>query len=53
LETLDSKKQALLMGHALTMPVVVQTREYDEQFYRAMSTTLTKEQITAAINELF
>lgn len=53
LATLDSKKQALLMGHALTMPVVVQTREYDEQFYRAMSSTLTKEQITAAINELF
>lgn len=53
LATLDSKKQALLMGHALTMPVVVQTREYDEQFYRAMSTTLTKEQITKAIDELF
>ncbi|MFZ5954746.1 MAG: ATP-binding protein [Candidatus Dependentiae bacterium] len=53
LATLDSKKQALLMGHALTMPVVIQTREYDEAFYRAMSTTLTKEQINKAINELF
>jgi len=53
LATLDSKKQALLMGHALTMPVVIQTREYDEAFYRAMSTTLTKEQISKAIQELF
>lgn len=53
LASLDSKKQALLMGHALTMPVVVQTREYDETFYRAMSMTLTKEQIDTAMNELF
>lgn len=53
LASLDSKKQALLMGHALTMPVVVQTREYDESFYRAMSMTLTKEQINTAMDELF
>jgi hypothetical protein len=33
---LDTKKQALLLGHAMAMPVVVQTREYDEQFYQAM-----------------
>mgnify|MGYP000215177808 CR=1 FL=1 len=41
LASLDSKKQALLLGHALTMPVVVQTREYDETFYRAMADTVT------------
>ena len=39
LASLDSKKQALLLGHALTMPIVIQTREYDEQFYRAMGDT--------------
>lgn len=33
---LETKKQALILGHAVTMPVVVQTREYDEQFYQAM-----------------
>jgi hypothetical protein len=36
LATLDSKKQALVLGHAVPMPVVVKTREYDEAFYRAM-----------------
>lgn len=36
LASLDSKKQALLLGHALAMPVVVHTRSYDETFYKAM-----------------
>lgn len=36
LAALDTKKQALLVGHALPMPVVIQTREYDEAFYAAM-----------------
>ncbi|MEG5055210.1 MULTISPECIES: ATP-binding protein [unclassified Microcoleus] len=34
LAKLDSKQQALVLGHAVPMPVVVQTRAYDEQFYR-------------------
>ncbi|PZU93200.1 MAG: ATPase [Pseudanabaena sp.] len=34
LSKLDSKQQALVLGHALPMPVVVQTRPYDETFYR-------------------
>ncbi|NJN29474.1 MAG: DUF87 domain-containing protein [Synechococcales cyanobacterium RM1_1_8] len=34
LSKLDSKQQALLLGHAVPMPVVVQTRSYDAQFYR-------------------
>lgn len=33
LAKLDSKQQALLLGHAIPMPVVVQTRAYDETFY--------------------
>ena len=36
LASLDSKQQALLLGHAVPMPIVVRTRTYDEQFYQAM-----------------
>ena len=52
LATLDTKKQALLLGHAVTMPVVVQTREYGEDFYRSM-TTITAQQVDTVIKELF
>jgi len=53
LASLDSKKQALFLGHALTMPVVVQTREYGEDFYRAMQSNLTTKQIDQFIEEIF
>jgi hypothetical protein len=33
LAKLDSKQQALVLGHAVPMPVVVRTRAYDSQFY--------------------
>lgn len=33
LAKLDSKQQALVLGHAVPMPVVVRTRAYDQQFY--------------------
>ncbi|MGF1486438.1 MAG: helicase HerA domain-containing protein [Prochloraceae cyanobacterium] len=33
LAKLDSKQQALILGHAVPMPVVVRTRAYDSQFY--------------------
>jgi DNA helicase HerA-like ATPase len=36
LASLDSKQQALVFGHAVPMPVVIRTRDYDEQFYREM-----------------
>jgi hypothetical protein len=36
LASLDSKQQALVMGHAVPMPVVVRTRPYDEAFYKAV-----------------
>ena len=32
--SLDSKQQALILGHAVPMPVVVQTREYDNEEFR-------------------
>lgn len=52
LASLDTKKQALIMGHAVTMPVVVQTREYGEDFYRAM-TNISVEHVDSLIKELF
>ncbi|MGC1310472.1 MAG: ATP-binding protein [Phormidesmis sp.] len=39
LSKLDSKQQALLLGHAVPMPVVVRTRPYDEQFYKEIGAT--------------
>lgn len=54
LATLDTKKQALVMGHAMAMPVVVKTREYDEAFYKAMAgTSGQKVDAASIINELF
>lgn len=53
ISTLDSKKQVLLIGHATTMPIVVQTREYDEVFYQTMQSSLTNISTTQLIEELF
>ncbi|BAZ43738.1 hypothetical protein NIES4102_07390 [Chondrocystis sp. NIES-4102] len=39
LAKLDSKQQALVLGHAVPMPVVVRTRAYDTQFYREIGVT--------------
>ncbi|MBN2326543.1 MAG: ATP-binding protein [Candidatus Omnitrophica bacterium] len=36
LASLDSKQQALVLGHATPMPVVVKTRFYGPEFYEAM-----------------
>ncbi|MEI7769328.1 MAG: ATP-binding protein [Chloroflexales bacterium] len=36
LATLDSKQQALVLGHAVPMPVVIRTRPYDEALYAAV-----------------
>lgn len=36
LARLDTREQALILGHAVPMPVVVQTRRYDLDFYKAM-----------------
>ena len=36
LASLDSKQQALVIGHAVPMPVVIRTRDYDEKFYKDM-----------------
>ncbi|MGC8667170.1 MAG: helicase HerA domain-containing protein [Chthonomonadales bacterium] len=34
LATLDTKQQALILGHAVPMPVVVRTRTYDDEGFR-------------------
>ncbi len=36
LARLDTKQQAIIIGHAVPMPVVVRTRTYDEDFYAAI-----------------
>ncbi|MBI3764078.1 MAG: ATP-binding protein [Chloroflexi bacterium] len=36
LARLDTKQQALILGHAVPMPVVVKTREYGQELYEAV-----------------
>ncbi len=36
LARLDTQQQALIMGHAVPMPVVLHTRPYDAEFFKAM-----------------
>ncbi|MBK9123256.1 MAG: ATP-binding protein [Chloroflexi bacterium] len=37
LARLDTKQQAIIMGHAVPMPVVIKARTYDQDFYAAVS----------------
>ncbi len=37
LASLDTRQQAMILGHAVPMPVVVRTRPYDEAFYAAVA----------------
>ena len=43
LAKLDSKQQALVLGHAVPMPVVVRTRAYDNKFYEEIGETAWSE----------
>jgi DNA helicase HerA-like ATPase len=36
LATLDSREQALVLGHAVPMPMMIRTRKYDATFYAAV-----------------
>jgi DNA helicase HerA-like ATPase len=49
LAKLDSKQQALILGHAVPMPVVVRTRPYDETFYAEIGETPWEELPSEAI----
>lgn len=51
LASLDSRQQALVMGHAVPMPVVVRTRDYDEQFYRDIGSLPVEEQDRQAMQD--
>jgi DNA helicase HerA-like ATPase len=52
LSKLDSKQQALVLGHAVPMPVVIRTRAYDQKFYAEIGDTdwknLPDEELLAA-----
>ncbi|MDE2801086.1 MAG: ATP-binding protein [Gemmatimonadota bacterium] len=48
LASLDSKQQALVFGHAVPMPVVIKTRDYDEIFYKAMGDLSEEEKMEKA-----
>jgi hypothetical protein len=49
LAKLDSKQQALILGHAVPMPVVVQTRAYDSQFYEEIGDTQWEQEDTETL----
>ncbi len=49
LAKLDSKQQALILGHAVPMPVVVRTRAYDAQFYKEIGIANWEEQENEAV----
>ncbi|HWJ03499.1 MAG TPA: ATP-binding protein, partial [Verrucomicrobiae bacterium] len=56
LATLDSKQQALLLGHAVPMPVVIRTRSYDEEFYKAVGyrdTQAMDDEFTKLVDNLY
>ena len=59
LASLDSRQQAMVLGHAVPMAVVVRTRAYDEAFYRAIGARaeetleLRTTRVEAEIDELF
>lgn len=49
LAKLDSKQQALILGHAVPMPVVVRTRPYDTLFYRDIGDPVWEEKSDAEV----
>lgn len=57
LATLESKQQALLLGHAVPMPIVIRTRSYDEALFRDLRDGRPAEpsaaEMQAALDELF
>ncbi len=50
---LETKKQVILLGHAVAMPVVIQTREYDEAFYTAVMNPVALKSVDQLIHDLF
>jgi DNA helicase HerA-like ATPase len=50
LARLDTRQQAIIMGHAVPMPVVVKTRAYDMEFYKAIG-FVPDDQLPQAAND--
>jgi DNA helicase HerA-like ATPase len=50
LARLDTKQQAIIMGHAVPMPVVVKTRAYDTDFYKSIG-FVTEDELPDAAEE--
>jgi DNA helicase HerA-like ATPase len=48
LSTLDSREQALVLGHAVPMPMMVRTRKYDPVFYAAVGTESAETMVARA-----
>ena len=57
LASLDTRQQAMILGHAVPMPVVIRTRAYDEAFYQAINPrgaeVKTFAALQADVDELF
>ncbi|ACM60241.1 hypothetical protein B0S90_1434 [Caldicellulosiruptor bescii] len=45
IESLDSKQQALLIGHAVPMPIAIKTRGYDSSFYDFVSIYFKEDEV--------
>jgi DNA helicase HerA-like ATPase len=53
LASLDTRQQILIMGHAVPMPIVMRSRQYDESFYRAMGAPLASQDVEMDLVDLF
>jgi DNA helicase HerA-like ATPase len=51
LARLDTRQQAIVLGHAVPMPVVIKTRPYDEAFYLAMGAPLKGKKLRQAARQ--
>jgi DNA helicase HerA-like ATPase len=49
LARLDTKQQAIIMGHAVPMPVVLKTRAYDEEFYKSFLSDVSTDKARNAL----
>jgi len=53
LESLDTRQQVLILGHAVPMPMVLRTRPYDVEFYRSLGRGEERLDAKRAADELF
>jgi DNA helicase HerA-like ATPase len=50
LAALDSREQAMILGHAVPMPMVFQARKYDASFYASLNPFAAQHEIVAGVN---